>query len=390
MSVLKTKIICLHLGTYKTATTFLQHILWNNFKDSSGSVYYPRIGTYGTAHHYLATSEFPWWMNGVTQAEHEKTWKLLLDEIAGSTADFVLISSEMFCSLYENSIHYIRDMLRDYSVRAIIYLRPQDQFISSLAEQFVKGSNYKPEYYMDLNKAIYGIRTSSRFDYGNMCTQWACAIGEENLIVRPFEPNQLYNGSILADFFHHLLGMPSPEFLEFPAENLNPRLCRDALEFKQLVNRMPIDRETMNATLPGLLAYSKAVDARTQNAYQEHVLLSPSQRLEILQSYTDINAQIARKYLGRKDGVLFRDPMTNPTAEWTPYPGLSTSTLADIVHFLGEVAPDVVELLVQAIPGIDQIDHKMRRLAHVLTRYHSPDKLWERIMPGFLRKFIGI
>ena len=207
MSAFKTKTIYLHIGTYKTATTFLQHFLWNNFKNPSGLVYYPRVGTYGTAHHYLATSDFPGWTNGVTQAEYEKVWTLLLEDIGDSDADYVIISSEMLCSLPEKSIRFIRETLGDYPLRAIIYFRRQDQYISSLAAQLIKGCNGKPEDYTDLNRAIDRISTSRRFDYGNMCAQWARVIGEKNLIVRPFERMQLRNGNILADLFYHLLKM---------------------------------------------------------------------------------------------------------------------------------------------------------------------------------------
>jgi hypothetical protein len=272
----------------------------------------------------------------------------------------------MLCSLSEKSIRNIRETLGDYPLRAIIYLRRQDQYISSLAAQLVKGCNGKAEDYTDLNRAIDRISTSRRFDYGNMCAQWARVIGEENLIVRPFERVQLRNGNILADLFYHLLKMPIPATVKLPADNLNPRLCRDALEFKQLVNRMPVDRETMNATLPGLLAYSKAVDDRTRNAFQEHLLLSPSQRLEILQSCADTNAHLARAYLGREDGVLFEEPMTDPTIEWTPYPGLSKEVLKAIVCFLAENSPAVVKLLMSVAPHADRADHGLQRLSNEL------------------------
>ena len=371
MKSFKTKTIYLHLGTYKTATTFLQYVLWNNFNAPSGPAYYPRVGTHGNAHHYLSTPDFPGWTNGVTQAEYEKVWKHLLKDITNSDADSVIISSEMLCSISETSIRYIRERLGDYPLRAIIYLRRQDQYISSLAAQMIKGCNGKPEDYTNLNRAIDRVSTSKRFDYGNICAQWAHVIGKKNLIVRPFERLQLRNGDILSDFFYHLLGGPIPATVELPARTLNPRLCRDALEFKQLVNRMPVDRETMNATLPGLLAYSKAADNRTQNAYQEHSLLSPSQRLEILQCYAETNAHIARTYLGREDGVLFEEPMNDPTVEWTPYPGLSKEMLKAIVCFLVENTPCVVELLARAALHADRTDQELQRLSNALISYRS-------------------
>ena len=260
-------------------------------------------------------------------------------------------------------------MLNDYHLKAIIYLRRQDQYISSLAAQLIKGCNGKPEYYTDLNRAIEFISASKRFGCKNMCAHWARVIGKENLIVRPFEQAQFYDGDILADFFHHLLGMPVPASAKLPPKNLNPRLCRDALEFKLLVNRMPVDRETMNATLPGLFAYSKTVDGRTQSAYQEHVLLSPLQRLEIFKYYADTNAHIARLYLSREDGVLFEEPLTDPTVDWKPYPGLSAEKLNAIVCFLAKNTSDVVELLASAAPHADRADHELQRLSNALTSY---------------------
>lgn len=376
------KTIYLHLGTYKTATTFLQYVLWHNFKDPAGPVYYPRAGTYGTAHHYLPSPEFPGWMNGVTPSEYEAAWDGLLADINGSDADVVIISSEMFCSVFEDSIDFIQNTFKDYPLRAILYLRPQDQFISSLAAQFIKGCNYKPAYYTDLEKGLYKISTDKRFDYGNMCTLWSRALGKANLIVRPFEPVQFYKGTLLADFFHHALGTAVPESLDLPSENLNPRLCRDALEFKQWVNRLPVDRDIMNGTLPGLLAYSEAMDAKTHSPYQEHVLLSPSQRLEILHRYADTNAHIARTYLGREDGKLFENPMIDPASEWIPYPGLDKNGIEAIIRFLDKFTPGIIEPLARAAREMNPKERDMRRFTKALK--HDSSKTGKSVLPDFL------
>jgi hypothetical protein len=369
MGAIREKKIYLHLGAYKTATTFLQGVLWQNFSDPDGDIYYPRVSLHGKAHHYLATEEFPRWTNGVPRAEYERSWQRLLEEIGRSNAGSVVISSEMFCSLDPEQICYIRGILCDYPVRAIIYLRRQDQYISSLAAQLIKGCNYKPEYYTDMNRAISFFGSSEQFDYENMCAHWAGAIGAENLMVRPFEQSQFHEGDILKDFFHHLLGRPVPENALLPAGNMNPRLCRDALEFKQLVNRLPIDRETKNATLAGLFAYSGAVDARTQGAWQEHVMLSPSQRLDILRRCADGNARIARAWLGREDGVLFREAMPDSTVAWTPYPGVSRQTLEAIVHFLSERDLVLVASLARAAFRADRTDREVQRLFTVMMNF---------------------
>ncbi len=363
------KTIYIHIGTYKTATTFLQSVLWQSYDKPDGDIYYPRAGTFGIAHHYLTKESFPAWTNGVTPEEYAQAWKNLLADINGSTASSIVLSSEIFCSVSLARIRYIRQVLCDYPVRAIVYLRRQDQYISSMAAQVVKGCNGKPKYYNDLNRAIQFARFGQHFDYENICDKWATVIGKENLVVRPFERKQLHEKDILADFFYHLLGIPVPDRLILPKKHANPRLCRDALELKQLINRLPADRDTKNAILPGLRDYSRRVDAQTQKTYQEHVMLPPAERREILRQCADCNANIARKYLGRKDGVLFMEHLNEPAVEWKPYPGLSVDTLQAMVRYLDENNPGAIELLARAASSADQGDAQLQRLVKALKKY---------------------
>ncbi len=384
MSERKDQTVYLHLGTYKTATTFLQRVLWKSYDNPGGDIYYPRAGIYGNAHHYLTTESFPGWTNGVTPEEYEQAWKHLLADISGSKAASIVISSEMFCSLSLARIRYIRETLRDYPVRAIVYLRRQDQYISSMAAQMVKGCNGKPEYYTDLNRAVKFVRSEKQFDYEIICDKWASVIGKDNLVVRPFERKQLHKEDILADFFHYLLGMTVPQSAVLPERNINPRLCRDALEFKQLVNRLPTDRDTKIATLPGLLEYSRKIDSGTQNIYQEHVLLPLPERRKILHQCADGNANIARTYLGREDGVLFMEPLNEPVVEWKPYPGLNVDTIEAMVGYLGETNPGVVELLARAALSADKNDAQLLPLVKVLKRYVNKNRSIASLMPTSL------
>lgn len=375
------KTVYIHLGTYKTATTFLQRVLWQSFEKPDGDIYYPRAGIHGIAHHYLTTEHFPGWTNGVTLEEYELAWQGLLADIGKSTASSIVLSSEMFCSVSLDKIRYIRDVLGDFPVRAIVYLRRQDQYISSMAAQVVKGCNGKPEYYTDLNRAIQFARFGKQFDYENICDKWASVIGKENLVVRPFERPQLHEGDILADFFYYLLGIPVPDRLVLPNGHVNPRLCRDALEFKQLVNRLPTDRDTKIATLPGLLDYSREIDADTQHIYQEHVLLPPSERRDILRQCADGNANIARTYLGREDGVLFMEPLAEPVAGWQPYPGLDADTIKTIVGYLGKTNPGLVELLARAALSADKKDAQLQPLVAALKRQANKNRSITSVLP---------
>lgn len=343
------KTLYLHIGTYKTATTFLQYVLRHNLNDPSGSIYYPSVDTYGDAHHYLTTPTFPAWKERRTEAQYADSWKSVLEQIHSSCAAKIVLSSEMFCSLPQSRIEIIREFLSEFDVKAIIYFRRQDQYFSSLAAQLIKGCHGKPEYYSDINAALGMLMDSDRHNYLKICNAWSAVIGKENLIVRPFERQQFFNGDIASDFYHHFFNLPIPEKLKKTTENLNPRLCRDSLKFKQLINRLSIDRSDMNAFLPDLFSYSESVEIETKGLYQNHVLLSPRQRVDILSSCEYINNTVAKEYINRAKEHLFLDDLPDIHEPWDSYSGLSSDKISEIISYIHARSPFLIDLLLDAV-----------------------------------------
>ena len=340
--------ITIHLGTFKTATTYLQYILRHNYGTPSGEIYYPDVAIWGDAHHYLV-QEFPPWESKRSDRQYAKSWQKLIEVIDRSDAANIIISSEMFCAFTEAEIQAVGEYLNDFSLRAIIYLRRQDQYFSSLMEQFIKGVHGGKHQYTCQDSTLETLTISSRHNYLDICTRWSRLIGKENMIVRPFERSQMIQGDILTDFFHCLFGIPPASDITFPEKNLNPRLCRDALEFKRLVNCLPFSRDDMNSTLPGLFEYSKSQDSTTQNSFHEHTLLLPAQRIAILEACAPRNQQVAREFLGKDDGVLFNEPVPDCDLEWEGYGGLTSRKVQDITEAIAGHSSSAILVLVEGI-----------------------------------------
>ena len=218
-----------------------------------------------------------------------------------------------------------------------------------LIAQFIKGVHGNKHQYTCLDSALESLATTNRHNYLDMCTRWSQLIGKENMIVRPFERSQMIQGNILADFFHHLYGITPASDISIPERNLNPRLSRDALEFKRIVNCLPISRDEMNSTLPGLFEYSESLDSTTQDTITEHNLLSPAQRIEILEACADCNQQVAHEFLGRGDGVLFNEPVQACDLKWEEIGELMPRKVLDMTEAIAAHSPSAILNLVDGI-----------------------------------------
>ena len=162
--------ITIPLGTFKTATTYLQYILRHNYGTPSGEIYYPDAAIWGDAHHYLVP-EFPPWESKRSDRQYAKSWQKLIEAIDRSDAPHIIISSEMFCTFTEAEIQAVGEYLNDFSLRAIIYLRRQDQYYSSLMEQFIKGVHGGKHQYTCLDSTLETLAISSRHNYLDICTR---------------------------------------------------------------------------------------------------------------------------------------------------------------------------------------------------------------------------
>lgn len=197
--------IFIHIGSPKTATSTLQTILAKNRKPLlKQGVLYPKNLCNGDAQHLLACDlieknnkqKMPdFWYGTKTRGE---SWASLLDEIESCSkkADKVIISSELFFSLNGAPLEDIHELLKDHEIKIVTYLRRQDQLYSSFYNQDIKGARQWERSAYE----FYNTHQLFKKSYFETLDAWALVFGKDNIVVRPFEIEQLINGDIVQDF----------------------------------------------------------------------------------------------------------------------------------------------------------------------------------------------
>jgi hypothetical protein len=108
----------------------------------------------------------------------------------------------------------------------------------------------------------------------------------------------------------------------------NERLSRDALEYLRELNRAGLPDAERRWLRPALEAFSR----QRPDPLHLRFSFSPQQRRSILEACAAGNAEVARRFLGRADGVLFEDMAIEP--QYEPYPGLPEATRRQIAAFI--------------------------------------------------------
>lgn len=248
--------VYLHIGAPKTATSNLQAILAGSQKVlRAQGVLYPEQCRHGDAHHvlvadlidkYQSTRMPDLWYGDFPRGE---AWSRLASELASAGPDIhtAIVSTELFFGQSINidrMLGDIRAALSGHAVKVIMYLRRQDQLYASFYNQDVKGARQ----WAGTAYEFYETHQIFQRDYDQIADLWGRAFGAENLIVRPYEPEQWLNGDIVADFCH------STGISALPAAPLaaNESLGASQLYIKRCLNHVGYEKADNDAVL-GLL-----------------------------------------------------------------------------------------------------------------------------------------
>jgi hypothetical protein len=346
--------VYLHIGTPKTGTSAIQsHLSQNRKRLLSQGVLYPvtissHRGIYknSESHHLLTyswagTAAVSGWTNFtifnpeyffdrverfcktqvipkmVLSAENTYWLPYLLN-----VKDFV--EDEKYWEHKTKYVKKIKQSLNNYDTKIIIYLRRQDHWIQSWFNQHVKNGFPLPK---DIEK--FSKQSKSLLDYKAHLDLYADFFGKENIIVRVYEKEQLNEG-LFNDFLHCIGIENASEYKLKEKPKYNTQLPREMLEFLNICNHLPIDQDTKNRLK--FLARKVTMQFEENMVFIEQKLLSPSQRLSLIDQYAEKNAEIAKVYLGRTDSTLFYEPMpADDDSDWKAFPGLSVENAIDIL-----------------------------------------------------------
>lgn len=292
----------------KTGTTALQSFFWTNRKALRDyDISYPEICAVSGAHH-LASPHVPVFL------EHTG-WRFMdpdewIPEVKKLPNNTILMSSELMAwASPEKVLSFCNTIKLHFNVIICIYLRRQDDMIMAAYGQQIKAGTQTKKIVDTLDKQV------KRFDYLRIINPWEEALGFNNLIVLPYEKKQFYNNDLISDFLWKVLKIKDfSKFTISEAKIENPRLPLAVQEFKRLINNIfprPQDSEPFNKPLSHY-AFLTQCEGSDNNIKE---LLSYEQRKSIVDYFAESNRFIAKKYLQRKDAVLFYEPLTTRVNE---------------------------------------------------------------------------
>lgn len=222
-------------------------------------------------------------------------WARLL---AQSDADTIILSAEDFCRLLD--VSFLDVFTDQFEVELVMYVRRQDEWVNSWYNLNIKWPfdarlcQCNPIEFLDYLDEFYWIR------YFDTVERWAGRLGVERIHVRVAESGQVED--------------PVADFNEVAGIDLGPA----SAEPQAALAADRIDREVSSQQLEmlrrlGTLGYSDSVRIKITNAVRRASATTGTNvyhrevRQLIVDRYAIQNQKLARQYLGRSNGDLFRD-----------------------------------------------------------------------------------
>lgn len=293
------KRLIIHIGTHKTGTTSIQHFFAGNREANftKYSIYYPRTDRDPEPHrprHYFLTASVIQHVVRVADCPGVPSPAALVreltEEIKESGAQQAFVSEESLSLPFPQIASAYSEFAEYFDVKVLVFLRRQDLFVEALHNQFIRDRGER----RTLSDFVAGPRTQARMDYRQVLRAWESAFGRDAIIVIPFEKSVRNHGLLNTVF--GALGIPAEQPLPDPAFNVSPG--REAAELLRWLNSTRARKR--NEAVMRVLEELGLGGGTTR-------VLGKEQRQKLLAGYADGNAEIAKRYLGRADGILFQD-----------------------------------------------------------------------------------
>ena len=202
------KKIFIHIGTYKTGTSSIQHFFAKNSKKlQSQGMLYLGAGLHPNLHKHLAL--FDYCHSSSYNLERKRNWngvdlaEMAKREISSSSAHSILISEEEL-SFPDPEIPKKLAFFKELGDVTIVFcVRRQDKFLESLYLQFMKepGRRLKKSF----GEVLVDPEFSQRAKFDQIADGWSDVFGRENIQLLDFEI--LKKGDELISNFSKVVGI---------------------------------------------------------------------------------------------------------------------------------------------------------------------------------------
>ena len=308
--------VYLCIGTQKTGTTFLQEFMRRNEKALKKQGYcYPKfeLGINGMKNRnaYFLVHHSKLGNKEACQKEEAEFKRIAYSKIKELSKEFpnIVLSDENiwygckrkgFWTEVLNEFHNI-----GCEVKVVVYLRRQDQVIESLWKQRLKGMACDTVSFSEFCE-----RGSGWFplDYFQHCTNIAEAVGRENLTVRIYERGQFEGAeqSLLSDYLQTINVELTKDF-DRGKTGANYSLNGNFIEMKRIMNGVPRYKQMHNFMRGPIVAAS--VHQEQMEPLEKTSVFSYEDLVKFMSRFDESNRKVAVEFLGREEGVLFREPL---------------------------------------------------------------------------------
>jgi hypothetical protein len=294
--------VVLHLGVGKTGTTTIQHLMRQSrpalaehgylYPRTPGPVRHAKLGLYFRSDEELAS--MPAWHQLRAQSPERfrrRFRRRLMAEIADAQPDCVVFSDEALYGLSRPSVTRLRAFVDELGgdVRLVVYLRRQDEHLTSYYQQHVKiGETRRLAEWAADDRA-------STYDYARRLAYWETAMAPASLVVRRFERRAFKDGSLEADFLD-AAGIKGVEPVTLP--RANESLDAETVEFLRVYNLYLVRHAGETA---GLIDHRELVRRLVAHTSGPTLTLPGAELEAFLARWQPSNSEVAARYFGEPE-----------------------------------------------------------------------------------------
>ena len=288
--------IYLHIGTPKTGTSSIQVALADNNRElNKQGITFPDLGYRYEGIRDQRNGHFLIDVHDESGEDYIGAVKQLKELI--TQYEKIILTDESLWNNDRRIPKFVADMKEaGAEVKIVVYFRRQDLYLQSQWAQDVKETmTWDFDYFLETTKI--------RVDFYKQACVLAELVGKENLLVRVYERSQFINNDLVTDFFETVGIVRTEEFVE--EKTANPSLSGIYLEAKRLLNRTEAYANKTSFVVPYLLRIAEKNGEKA--SFSKNIYFSSRKQKEFLRKCEESNQMLAKEFLGREDGVLFKD-----------------------------------------------------------------------------------
>lgn len=294
----------LHIGMNKAGSSAIQSYFHSNRKRlEARGLLWPETGLggrdRGAGCHFALSDSLgfgPSTRTGMNENDLLEMRDQLIAEIEASAPKSVVMSSEFF--VLNRDMSRVRRFFEGFDVKVVLFLRRHDHWWASLFAQAIKTTSNPP--WNRSFKGFYDFQTTKKRQhlcFGPFVQLWAGAFGQENVLVCPYEDEQLKPD--LLRHFLALVGRPEVGDAVPPSgQRINEALSPRSLSLIDLIQRANIDQTTKNSIVEQVIKEDKLDRGATS-------IVPPKMRHQLIEENLNDYEYIAREFLNRPDAQLF-------------------------------------------------------------------------------------